>query len=113
MNAGELANGYMAATGRPWTQPIGFKHALFEVAADVIRRTEDLEDYEAVTAAIAGTRLDTIVGTVDWSNGPVRNVSKTPLVGGQWQKEGDQFDLKIVANVANPEIPLTGDLKLI
>ena len=24
----------VAATGKPWTQPIGFNHALFEVAAD-------------------------------------------------------------------------------
>ncbi|MEL6518556.1 MAG: ABC transporter substrate-binding protein [Pseudomonadota bacterium] len=112
-SAKELADGYTAATGRPWTQPIGFKHALFEVAADVIRRAEDLEDYEAITAAIAATNLDTIVGTVDWSSGPVKNVSKTPLVGGQWQKEGDTFDLKIVANADQPDIPVTGELKLI
>ncbi len=113
VSAKDLAGGYTEATGRPWTQPIGFKHALFEVAADVIKRAEDLEDYEAITAAIAATKLDTIVGTVDWSSGPVKNVSKTPLVGGQWQKEGDTFDLKIVANSAHSDIPLTGDLKLI
>lgn len=112
-SAKELADGYTAATGRPWTQPIGFKHALFEVAADVIRRAEDLEDYESITAAIAATQLETIVGTVDWSSGPVKNVSKTPLVGGQWQKEGDTFDLKIVANADQPDIPQTGELKLI
>ncbi|NNE87050.1 MAG: ABC transporter substrate-binding protein [Silicimonas sp.] len=112
-SAGDLANGYTAATGRPWTQPIGFRHALFEVAADVIKRAEDLEDPEAITAAIAATNLETIVGKVDWSSGPVPNVSKTPLVGGQWQKEGDSFDLKIVANASQPDIPLTGDLKLI
>ncbi len=113
ISARDLADGYTAATGRPWTQPIGFKHALFEVAADVIQRAEDLEDYEAITAAIASTNIDTIVGKVDWSSGPVKNVSKTPLVGGQWQKEGDTFDLKIVANSAQPSIPLTGELKLI
>jgi branched-chain amino acid transport system substrate-binding protein len=86
---------------------------LFEVAADVIKRAEDLDDYQAITAAIAKTNLDTIVGKVDWSSGPVKNVSKTPLVGGQWQKEGDTFDLKIVSNSAHPSFPLTGDLKLI
>ena len=112
-SAKDLADGYTAATDRPWTQPIGFKHALFEVAADVIKRAEDLDDYEAITAAIAETNMDTIVGEVDWSSGPVKNVSKTPLVGGQWQKEGDTFDLKIVSNSAHPDIPLTGDLKLI
>lgn len=112
-SAGDLANGYTAATGRPWTQPIGFRHALFEVAADVIKRAEDLDDPQAITAAIAATNLDTIVGNVNWSTGPVKNVSKTPLVGGQWQKEGDSFDLKIVANADQPSIPTTGELKLI
>ncbi|WP_424988928.1 ABC transporter substrate-binding protein [Microbulbifer sp. S227A] len=112
-SSNDLAAGYMAASGRPWTQPIGFKHALFEVVADVVRRAEDLEDYEAITAAIPATNLDTIVGNVSWSNGPINNVTKTPLVAGQWQKEGDAFDLKIVANSAAPEIPLTAELKLL
>ena len=43
----------------------------------------------------------------------MNNVTKTPLVGGQWQKEGDAIDLKIVANARAPEIPLTGSLKLL
>ncbi len=112
-SARELAEGYTAASGRPWTQPIGFKHALFEVVADVIKRAEDLEDPEAITAAIAGTDVNTIVGPVNWSNGPINNVTKTPLVAGQWQKDGDAFDLKIVANSAAPEIPVTADMKLL
>ncbi|MFK7752113.1 MAG: ABC transporter substrate-binding protein [Sedimentitalea sp.] len=112
-SAKELAEGYMSATGRPWTQPIGFKHALFEVAADVITRAEDLDDPEAITAAIAATNLETIVGPVNWSTGPVPNVSKTPLVGGQWQRDGDTLDLKIVANAQHQNIPTTGDLKVL
>lgn len=112
-SAKELADGYVAASGRPWTQPIGFKHALFEVVADVIKRSSDLEDPGAIVSAIASTNLDTIVGPVNWANGPINNVTKTPLVGGQWQKEGDGFDLKIVANSAATNIPLTGELKLL
>jgi branched-chain amino acid transport system substrate-binding protein len=112
-SAKTLADGYTAATGRPWTQPIGFKHALFEVVANVVSRSEDLEDYEANLAAIASTKMDTIVGPVDWSKGPVKNVTKTPLVAGQWQKEGDGIDLKIVANGAAPQIPKTGELQLL
>ena len=112
-SAKDLADGYTASSGRPWTQPIGFKHALFEVVADVIKRAEDLEDPAAIVSAIAGTSLDTIVGPVDWSNGPINNVTKTPLVAGQWQREGDAMDLKIVANSAAPNIPTTGELKLL
>lgn len=112
-SAKQLADGFVAETGRPWTQPIGFKHALFEVVADVIKRSEDLEDPAAIVAAIAGTNLDTIVGNVDWSNGPINNVTKTPLVAGQWQLENGEYDLKIVANSAAPNIPITGEFKLL
>ncbi|MCA0206363.1 MAG: ABC transporter substrate-binding protein [Proteobacteria bacterium] len=112
-SAGDLAGGYTQATGRPWTQPIGFKHALFEVVADVIGRAEDLEDSEAIIAAIAATNMNTIVGPVNWANGPVPNVTKTPLVAGQWQREGDGIDLKIVANATAPNIPTTGELMLL
>lgn len=111
--AAELANGYTQTSGRPWTQPIGFKHALFEVVADTVRRAQDLEDPAAIVEAIAATQLDTIVGSVDWSGGPVKNVCKTPLVAGQWQRENGEFDLKIVANGHAPEIPVTGELKLL
>jgi branched-chain amino acid transport system substrate-binding protein len=110
-SAQDLVDGYTAATGRPWTQPIGFRHALFEVVADVVKRAEDLDNPEAITASIAATQLETIVGSIDWSNGPVKNVSKTPLVGGQWQKNGDTLDLKIVGNSDHPSIPKTGMLK--
>lgn len=111
--AKELAEGYVASSGRPWTQPIGFKHALFEVVADVVGRAADLEEPEAIVEAIAATDLDTIVGPVNWSKGPIDNVTKTPLVAGQWQRQGGGFELRIVANSPAPEIPLTGELKLL
>ena len=112
-SAADLAGGYTAATGRPWTQPIGFKHALFEVVANVVARAEDLDDPAAIVAAIASTQMNTIVGPVDWSKGPVKNVTKTPLVAGQWQKHGEGIDLKITSNGAAPQIPTTGDLQLL
>lgn len=112
-SAAELANGYTAATNRPWTQPIGFKHALFEVARDVISRAGDLEDHAAIVQAIASTSLDTIVGPVDWSKGPMKNITKTPLVAGQWQKGDNGFELVVTNNANAPEIPLGGELKLL
>ena len=81
------------------------------MVADVVKRAEDLDSSQAITASIAATQLETIVGRIDWSNGPVKNVSKTPLVGGQWQRDGDRLDLKIVGNSDHPSIPKTGSLK--
>lgn len=113
ITAKELAEGYSAASGRPWTQPLGFKHALFEVVADVIKRAEDLEDPYAIISAITSTNLNTIVGPVNWGDGPINNVTKTPLVGGQWQKSGGSYQLEIVANETAPEIPVTAEMQLL
>ena len=112
-SAKELADGYVAATGRPWTQPIGFNHALFEVAADVIKRAADLNDSKAILEAIVATDIQSIVGPVNWKAGPVKNVQKTPLVGGQWQKKDGKYELVITTNVQHPEIPVGGELKLL
>lgn len=108
-----LADGYSAATGRPWTQPIGFKHALFEVVADVVKRAADLEDSAAILEAIRTTSMSTIVGDVDWSKGPVKNVTKTPLVSGQWQKSNGKLDLVVTNNASATNIPIGGELKLL
>lgn len=112
-SAKALAEGYVAATQRPWTQPIGFKHALFEVVADVVKRAADLEDSAAILEAIRATSVKTIVGPVDWSKGPVKNVTKTPLVAGQWQKINGKSELVITTNKTAPEIPVGGELQLL
>lgn len=112
-SAKALADGYTAATGKPWTQPIGFNHALFEVAADVIKRSSDLGDPAAILDAIVATDIQSIVGPVNWKAGPVKNVQKTPLVGGQWQKKDGKFELVITTNVQHPNIPVGGELKLL
>ena len=112
-SAKQLAEGYMQSTKRPWTQPIGFKHALFEVTADVIRRASDLDDPKAIVEAIKSTNLNTIVGSVNWSGKPVKNVSKTPLVAGQWQKGASGYELVVTNNQTASNIPVNGKLKLL
>jgi len=112
-SAKALANGYVEASGRPWTQPIGFKHALFEVVRDVVSRASDLDDPKAIVDAIKSTSLSTVVGSVDWSNGPVPNVTKTPLVAGQWQKNGSAIELVVTNNPQAPTIPTGGELQLL
>jgi branched-chain amino acid transport system substrate-binding protein len=113
-SAGELAAAYTADTGRQWTQPIGFVHALFEVGLDALARASDPTDGEAVLEALVGTDLQTIVGPVSWGAGPVKNVAKTPLVGGQWRLGGDfRYDLVITSNETAPQIPVGGEMEAI
>lgn len=112
--AGELAAAYEAATGRGWTQPLGFVHALFELAGDVAKRAEALDDSAAVLAALKATNLKTVVGDVSWGGeGPFKNVKRTPLVAGQWQLDGAKPNLVITNNKEYPDIPVGGKMKLI
>lgn len=117
MSAGDLARGFTEATGRQWTQPIGFVHALFEAAADAMGRVSDTGDPDAVAEAIAATRLDTIVGPLAWDGTGLppfaaRNVAKTPLVGGQWRlRDGGGYDLVIVDNATAPDVPTGGSME--
>jgi branched-chain amino acid transport system substrate-binding protein len=116
-SARQLADAYEKTTSKQWTQPIGFAHALFEIAVDALKRAKDIDSNEAIRDAVASTKLDTVVGHVAWGSGPVRNVAKTPLVGGQWLKApaggAHRFDLAIVNNQLAPNVPLSGPLKLI
>jgi branched-chain amino acid transport system substrate-binding protein len=80
---------------------------VFEVAVDVLKRTKDIDKKESIRDAIPTTKLDTIVGPVAWGAGPVRNVTRTPLVGGQWRKgKKHKYDLLIVNNETAPAIPV-------
>jgi branched-chain amino acid transport system substrate-binding protein len=108
-SAADLAAGYTTATGRQWSQPIGFAHALFEVAAAALRAVGSVEDSRGIADAIAAMRLDTVVGPLDFTAGPVRGVAKTPLVGGQWRAgTATPYELVIVSNARHPEIPAAG-----
>ena len=115
--AADVAAAFTQATGRPWTQPIGFAHALFELAVDVMKRAEDVGEGDAVAKAIGETKLDTLVGPIAWGSDKLppfarKNVAKTPLVGGQWRLKTDGgYDLIVVENGLAPNVPLGGKLE--
>jgi branched-chain amino acid transport system substrate-binding protein len=109
----ELAETYESETGKQWTQPLGFAHALFEVAAAALEQAGGT-DAQGLADALAELQVSTIVGDLDWTSGPVPNVAKTPLVGGQWRAstEGDHpFDLVVVSNSEAPDIPTGGEVE--
>lgn len=108
-SARQLTDAYSKATSRPWTQPIGYQHALFEVAIDVLKRTKSI-DPKSILDSIVATNYQSIVGPVHWTGQPVKNVTKTPLVAGQWQKNGNAFDLVITENQSAPQVPVGGKL---
>ena len=113
-SAKALTDAYEADTKKQWTQPIGFSHALFEIAANAIGRAKSLDPAD-VRDAVAATAIASVVGPVKWGGaGPMKNVSKTPLVLGQWGR-GKKYktELAIVNNQTAPSIPVTGALRLL
>jgi branched-chain amino acid transport system substrate-binding protein len=102
----DLAAKWEAASGKQWTQPLGYSHAMWEVIIDTLRRAQDPTDRAAIRDALKATTLQTVVGTVDWSKGPHPNVSKTPILGGQWRKGTKwPYDLRIVETSLYPVMP--------
>jgi branched-chain amino acid transport system substrate-binding protein len=109
----QLAAAYTASTGKQWTQPIGYAHALFEVANATLSKAKSLSPADIV-AAISTLQTSTVVGPLNWNDGPVKNVAKTPLTGGQWRKSTQYpYELVIVSNKQHPNIPTGGTMEAI
>jgi branched-chain amino acid transport system substrate-binding protein len=108
----QLAQAFTAATGKQWSMPLGFRHALFEVAVDALKRSASTDPND-IRAAIAATNLPTVTGTINFAKGPVPNVSKTPLTGGQWRKAGNGFDLILVDNSQALMVPVHDKLQVL
>ncbi|KQU91760.1 ABC transporter substrate-binding protein [Variovorax sp. Root318D1] len=108
----KIAADYEAASKKQWTQPLGYSHALWEVAIDVLKRSGKPHDPKAVRDAIRATDLTTVVGPVNWKGGPVANVGKTPVLGGQWVKgQKFKYELAIVDNSTAKIVPAAAKLK--
>jgi branched-chain amino acid transport system substrate-binding protein len=112
-SAKELCDAYEHLTGRAWIQSLGFQHALFEVAIDVLKRAKNLGKPTSILEAIVATDYHSLVGPIKWSGKPVKNVSKTPLVAGQWRKRGNGFELVICEDATAPNIKAQDKLRLL
>ena len=112
--AQQFTDAYESSSKKQWNMTLGYAHALFEVAADVLKRTKDIEKKASIRDAILTTELDTIIGRVSWKGGPVKNVGKTPLVGGQWVKgKKTKYEMVIVNNETAPQVSKQAAVKVI
>jgi branched-chain amino acid transport system substrate-binding protein len=113
--AKQLADAWESTTGKQWTQPIGYGHALWEVGIASLKNS-DPKDKNSLRDAIANLNMETVVGRVNFKNSPIKSVATTSLSGGQWRKtKGGKFpyELLIVNNGTAPFIPKQADLVLL
>ena len=114
----QFAQAWTKATSKQWTQPL-MHYIVFEIVADALKRTQNVDSKDEIVAAVKATDLDTLAGHINFTVGgaanPVPNVATTPLAGGQWITGTEQsktangesvvypFDLLIVSNAEAPD----------
>jgi branched-chain amino acid transport system substrate-binding protein len=97
-----IADQWEADQKKQWTQPLGYQHANWEVALDILKRSKNPLDRESNRVSMVATNINTLIGPVNFATGPHPNVSTTPIFGGQWVKGSKwKYDLKIVDNTVN------------
>lgn len=112
--ARQLADTYMAATKKEWTQPIGVMHALIETGIAALKASGDPKNPQKVADAIRGLKLDTVIGRLDFAGSGIKNVSKMRVVGGQWIiDDKGKLDIVVTHNGTAPEIPVQRKFELL
>lgn len=112
--ARQLADSYVAATKREWTQPIGCVHALFEVGVQALKASGDPKSPAKVADAVRVMKHDTVIGRLDFTSSGIKNVSKMRIVGGQWRvNDAGKPEIYITNNRTAPEIPVQRKFELL
>ena len=110
----ELADGYEKASGKQWTQQLGASMALFDAGIAALKASANPKDKAAVAKALGSLNTVTMCGKVDFTSGPVANVSPGPIIGCQWlkSKPGSKFklDFAVVENATDPNVPVAAKL---
>jgi len=110
----ELADGYETSAGRQWTQQLGATMSLFDVGFAALRVSGNPKDKAELAKTLSRLNAMSMVGTVDFTKGPVPNCYATPIIGSQWvkAKPGSRFklDCVIVENATDRNVPVSAKL---
>ncbi|MEV4836970.1 ABC transporter substrate-binding protein [Nonomuraea sp. NPDC049486] len=110
-SAKQLADDFAASTGKQWTQALGSVYSLFEIAVQAFKEASDPKDRDEVASKLRGMKIECMSGKLDFTAGPQPGIAIQHPVGGQWRK-GEKFpwDVVIVDNTPNKDVPVGGDL---
>ncbi|WP_063332988.1 ABC transporter substrate-binding protein [Marinomonas sp. TW1] len=111
-NGTQLANLWEKETGEQWTQQLGATLSLLDAATESLKQAKNPKSHADVRDAIASLNVTTIGGKVDFTSGPVPNVSPGPIIGAQWVKGTGKhkLDYVITENVTDTNVPVSHKL---
>ncbi len=100
---------------KQWTQQLGATLSLLDAGVEALKVSSDPKDKAAVAKSLSTLKTTTMMGKVDFTKGPVPNVSPTAMIGAQWVKapSGSKFKLEYVLteNASDKSIPVAAKLK--
>jgi branched-chain amino acid transport system substrate-binding protein len=109
----ELAEAYERDARQQASMALGFCHSLLEVPIAALKNARSL-DPAAIRDSVRDNPVATIVGPIDFKQGPFPNTAETKCVFGQWRK-GKKWPLELVIidNAAAANVPVGGQPELI
>lgn len=111
----QLADGYEKAANKQWTQQLGATLSLLDAGVDALKASSNPKDKAAVAKSLATLKTTTMMGKVDFTKGPVPNVSPTVMIGAQWVKApaGSRWKLDYVLteNAGDKAVPVAAKVK--
>ena len=111
----QLADGYEKAANRQWTQQLGATLSLLDAGMDALKASSNPKDKAAVAKSLSTLKTTTMMGKVDFTKGPVPNVSPTVMIGAQWVKApaGSKWKLDYVLteNAGDKSVPVSAKVK--
>ena len=114
LSSAQLASTYQTTTGRQWQQQLGPSLALFDAMVATLKSAGNPKDKSAVAKAMSRLQTTTVMGRIDFVNGPVPNVATTNLIGAQWLKATSgkyKLDYRTFEHAEDPSVPIQGPLE--
>ncbi len=115
ISAHDLADGYERASGKQWESQLGASLALLDAGIDALRASGNPKSKAAIAKALSTLKTTVMTGKIDFTSGPVPNVSTMNLVGIQWikGKEGSKhaFEPVITNNATDAHVPVGAKLQ--
>jgi branched-chain amino acid transport system substrate-binding protein len=109
----QLAAAYQKATKRQWNQQLGATVSLLDAGTQALVNSGNPKSKAAIARALSRLHVLTTVGVVDFTKGPVPNVSTTPIIGCQWIKAKSgpyKLDNVITSHADDPKVPISAKL---
>jgi branched-chain amino acid transport system substrate-binding protein len=111
LSSQQLADGYEQTAGKQWEQQLGPSLALIDAGIEALKASSNPNDKSSVAKALSTLNITSLVGKIDFTSGPVPNVSVAPIIGAQWIKgKKYNFDLVITDNAPDPKVPIGAKL---